>query len=29
VMHRNATSVVGFFGLPTEKVIEVGVQVKI
>jgi KUP system potassium uptake protein len=29
VMHRNATSVVGFFGLPTEKVIEVGVQVKL
>lgn len=28
VMHRNAGSVVPFFGLPTDKVIEVGVQVQ-
>jgi KUP system potassium uptake protein len=27
VMHRNATSVIRFFGLPPEDVIEVGVQV--
>jgi KUP system potassium uptake protein len=29
VMHRNASSVVGYFALPPEKVIEVGVQIQL